>query len=144
MTNYNAKPKPQGNYLTASRSGLLIFTAGMTPRKENKLVMTGKIKESIDLNVYNQVVRLASENALNSVKQILRDEEVIKQIIQLNIFINATDDFTSHSVIADFASAYLYEMLGVKGIGSRAAIGVSSLPGNSPIEIQLTAEVGRN
>ncbi|MDM8100144.1 hypothetical protein [Oceanobacillus oncorhynchi] len=54
---------------------------------------------------------------------------------------NAEETFQSHSSLANAASEYLSEQLGEAGIGSRAAIGVSSLPGNAPVEIQLVAGV---
>ena len=59
----------------------------------------------------------------------------------MTVYINAVEDFTAHSKIADIASQYLYENLGQAGIGSRAPIGVASLPGNAPVEIQLVAVV---
>ena len=36
-------PIPQGKYKPAVRHGGLIFTAGMTPRKNGVLLMSGKI-----------------------------------------------------------------------------------------------------
>ena len=49
--------------------------------------------------------------------------------------------FQAHSSVADYASEYLFERMGNAGIASRAAIGVASLPGNAPVEIQLIAAV---
>lgn len=54
---------------------------------------------------------------------------------------DAAPGFTKHSALADFASALLEARLGARGIGSRAAVGVASLPGNAPVEIQLIAAV---
>lgn len=42
---------------------------------------------------------------------------------------------------ADYASDVLIENLGANCIGSRAAIGVASLPSNAPVEVVLTAKV---
>ena len=53
----------------------------------------------------------------------------------------AEETFEAHAKLADFASEYLLETMGNAGIGSRAAIGVASLPGNAPVEIQLVAAV---
>lgn len=62
-------------------------------------------------------------------------------MLLLNVYINAQDGFQAHSKLADFASDYLYERLGEAGIGGRAAIGVASLPGDAPVEIQLIAAI---
>lgn len=48
--------------------------------------------------------------------------------------------FSSHAKLADFASEYLVEELGDAGIGARAAIGIASLPGDAPVEIQLVLQ----
>ena len=37
-------PIPQGKYVPATRSGNLIFTAGMTSRKNGVLILTGRVK----------------------------------------------------------------------------------------------------
>lgn len=40
-------PIPQGKYKPAVRHGDLIFTAGMTPRKNGVLLMSGKITRTV-------------------------------------------------------------------------------------------------
>lgn len=50
-------------------------------------------------------------------------------------------NFTAHSTLADFASAFLFDELREPGIGTRAAVGAASLPGNAPVEIQIIAAV---
>ena len=52
------------------------------------------------------------------------------------------EGFTKQSKIADFASEYFCEELGTAGIGSRAAVGVASLPGDAPVEISIIAGAG--
>jgi hypothetical protein len=47
-------------------------------------------------------------------------------------------DFTSHSNVADGASARLRELLGDLGTASRSAVGVASLPGGACVELDLT------
>ncbi|WP_077603856.1 RidA family protein [Oceanobacillus sojae] len=135
----NVPPVPQGKYIPASRVGDLIFTSGMTPRHKGGLIQTGKVSTEEPLHIYRQAVRLAVSNALNAINNILNEDEKLNQILALNVYVNAQENFQAHSGIADFASEYLYEQLGQNGIGSRAAIGVASLPGNAPIEIQITA-----
>ena len=65
--------------------------------------------------------------------------EKITQILSLTVYINAAPDFTSHAKIGDLVSDYLYEKLGDAGIGARAAIGMGTLPGNAPVEVQFIA-----
>ena len=49
-------PIPQGKYKPAVRHGGLIFTAGMTPRKNGVLLMSGKITPDRPLEDYREAV----------------------------------------------------------------------------------------
>lgn len=130
-------PKAQGRYRPATRHGDLIFTAGMTPRDNGVLVSCGKVTQAAPLESYREAVQLAVANALNAAGDVLLDQERIHQVLVLTVYIAAEKQFEAHSKIADFASDFLAEALGDTCIGSRAAIGVSSLPGNAPVEITL-------
>lgn len=132
-------PNPQGDYVPAARNGNLIFTSGMTPRKDGVLMLAGLVRADEPLDTYRDAVVLACENALAAARARLRKDERIRAILSLTVYVAAEQGFTAHSRLADFASAFLRSELGTDGIGSRAAVGVATLPGNAPIEIQLVA-----
>ncbi|RST76276.1 RidA family protein [Siminovitchia acidinfaciens] len=134
-------PIPQGKYVPASRFGNIIYTAGMTPRNNGVLIHSGKVSAEEPIDSYKEAVIQAVSNALTAARNTLSEQEQLQQILSLTVYINAEEGFKAHSGIADMASEYLYEALGDAGIGSRAAIGVSSLPGGAPVEIQLIAAV---
>ena len=135
------QPVPQGTYLPAVRHGAQIFTSGMTPRRGGVLEYAGRIAASDALASHRDAVRLATLNALTAAQGCVGEGERIAVILQLTVFLNAEPDFTAHSKLADFASEALMEHLGAGCIGSRAAIGVSSLPANAPVEITVVAQV---
>ena len=130
---------PQGKYIPASRAGKLIYTAGMTPRVNGQLIMVGPVEANKPLETYREALRQSAENALNAARNALEEGESLVKIVNMLVFLNTSEDFTSHAKIADFASEYLVEQLGQAGVGSRTAIGVKTLPGNCPCEIQLIA-----
>lgn len=133
-------PIPQGNYVPASRTDNIVFTAGMTPRDNGELIQTGKVKISEPVESYKNAVIQATLNALHAAENILSEDERLTKVLFLTIYVNAEEGYTNHAKIGDIASSFLYEKLGEAGIGSRAAIGVASLPGNSPVEVQLVAQ----
>lgn len=139
----NAGPIPQGNYVPAARYGDWIISSGMTPRENGVLLYSGQLRADQPLETYHDAVTQAVSNALTAVKQQLKEDEAIAQIVTMTVYLFCNADFTAHSKLADFASEYLYRQLGLQGIGSRTAIGVASLPGHAPVEIQLTAAVCR-
>ena len=57
MSEKKANPIPQGKYVPATRFGDLIFTAGMTPRKNGVLIQTGKVSASEPLDSCRDAVR---------------------------------------------------------------------------------------
>ena len=135
------QPVPLGNYLAAKRHGNLIFTSGMTPRENGALLFSGPVRADEPLDVYREAVVLSARNALSAARAQLAEGEAIGSILSLTVYVAAAPDFTAHSRIADFASAFLASELGADGIGCRAAVGVATLPGNAPVEVQLVAAV---
>lgn len=132
-------PVPQGNYVTAKRHRDLIYTSGMTPRDNGKLIFEGAVRQNAPVETYQAAVELATKNALTAARLLLASSERIAGILNLTVYVLAEPDFTAHARLADFASAYLQREIGDEGIGCRAAVGVASLPGNASIEIQLVA-----
>lgn len=139
MNKNTIQPIPQGLYKPAVRHDNLIYTSGMTSRKDGKLLYLGKIKVTNPIEVYKEAVCLASKNALLSAQACLEEDEKISLVLQLTVYLCADEDFMQHSKIADYASNFLFEKLGANSIGSRAAIGVSSLPSNASVEVVLVA-----
>ena len=132
-------PIPQGKYKPAVRYGNLIYTAGMTPRKDGVLLMSGKISPDRPLDDYREAVIQATSNALTAARNTLAEGEKIGQILSLTVYLNTAPDYTTHAKVADIASQWLYEQLGDAGIGARAAVGLATLPGDAPVEVQLVA-----
>lgn len=135
------QPIPQGKYLPAIRNNNIIYTSGMTPRKAGKLIYSGEIKMKDQIDTHKEAVQLAALNALIAANSCLQEGEKIGIILQLNVFLNVEKGFVAHAELANFATDVFIENLGEKCIGSRAAIGVSTLPSNAPVEITLTALV---
>lgn len=132
-------PIPQGKYKPAVRYGNVIYTAGMTPRKNGVLIQSGKISPDVPIENYYEATVQAASNALTAAMNCLNEGEKIVQVLSLTVYLNATDDYRTHAKIGDIVSGYLYEQLGDAGIGARAAIGVATLPGDAPVEVQIVA-----
>lgn len=137
----HGQPVPQGDYVPARRHGGLIFTSGMTPRRNGELLFAGPVRANAAVEDHREAVVLACANALAAARGLLGAGERIAAILSMTVYVAAEPGFTAHSRLADFASAHLRSELGEGGIGSRAAIGVATLPGNAPVEIQIVAAV---
>lgn len=136
-------PVPQGKYLPATRHGDLVYTSGTTPRELGILTCEGRVRTHDPIAEYKDSVILACANALAAARSTISEDEKIGQVLSLTVFVVSDPDFQAHSRLADFASEYLFNELGEAGVGARTALGVASLPGNAPVEIQLIAAVSR-
>ncbi|GAB1477716.1 RidA family protein [Paracoccaceae bacterium] len=139
--NAASQPVPQGDYVPARRLGGVIYTSGMTPRRDGVLIQQGMVSAGVPLDVYREAVELACNNALAAARGVLEPGEALAGVLSLTVYIAAEPGFQAHSRLADFASALCRRLLGEAGIGTRAAVGVATLPGNAPVEIQLVAFV---
>ena len=115
----------------------------MTPRNNGVLIKTGKIAISDPIEDYREAVRQAAKNALTAARNKLEEGEHIARILLITVYVNAEEGYSTQAKIADHASEYFCEELGEAGIGSRAAVGVASLPGNAPVEISIICAVGK-
>lgn len=143
MSQIASQPVPQGVYRPATRHGDLIFSSGMTPRRGGVLIHVGQMRVADPIETYRDAVVLATLNALMAVQNCLAEGERIAVVLQLTVFLNSEPEFSSHSKVADFASNALIAELGPNCIGSRAAVGVASLPSQAPVEITIVASVIR-
>ncbi len=64
-------------------------------------------------------------------------------MVRLVGYVASTPDFHDQPAVIDGASELLRDVLGEEaGVGARLALGVTSLPVRSPVEIELILEIG--
>jgi len=141
VTAGTSNPRAQGRYRVASRHRDVIHTSGMTPRIDGVLQYTGPVKADDPLEKWKDATVLSCRNAYVAAKNLLEPGEKIHSVVSMTAFIWADEGFTLHTKLADYASNFLYDELGDVAVGSRAAVGVASLPGGAPIEIQMVVAV---
>jgi hypothetical protein len=68
----------------------------------------------------------------------------VKRLVKTKGMVNCTPDFTDQSKIINGCSQLLKELFGDdRGVGARAAVGMSSLPAGSICEIEMIFEITR-
>ncbi len=132
---------PAANYLTFTRTGKLIFTAGQLPLIDGKLMMTGILGRDLDASDGQLAARQCAINILAQLKAAVGDLEKIVRIVKITSFVASAPDFTTQHLVTNGASDLLVAVLGEKGKHARSAVGVASLPLNAPVEIEAIVEV---
>lgn len=131
-------PEPAGSYVPVVISGNLAFVAGQIPMEGKHVKFTGKV-DSIEIG--QEAARLCTINALAQLKASLKSLDKVKRVIKVTGFVNCEPSFADHVKVINAASDLLVNIFGEKGKHARAAVGVSSLPLDSTVELELIAEV---
>ena len=134
-------PKPVAAYIPAKRVGNLVFTAGQLPIVNGELICKGLLGQDIQIDEAFQAARICTLNALAAVKGVTDDLDKIVQIVRIVGYVAGTQTFVQQPAVINGASELILEIFGELGKHARSAIGVSSLPLNASVEIELTLEV---
>lgn len=133
--------RPAGTYVNAVRSGNLLFLAGHVPYRADGSLVIGKLGAGIDIAEGKAAARLAALGVLATLREELGTLDRVVRILNLNGAVNATPEFTAHTLVMNGASDLLLEVFGHAGQHARMAVGVSSLPAGMALEIQVTVEI---
>jgi enamine deaminase RidA (YjgF/YER057c/UK114 family) len=134
-------PAPLGAYVPCVRTGNLLFLSGMLPLREGKLPRTGRVGEAVSLSDAQEDAKQAVVNALSVIRAHIHSLDKIVRCVKLNGFVASAPDFIEQPKVLNAASDFISAVFGEKGRHARAAVGVSVLPLNAPIEIDFVFEV---
>ncbi|MEY4366657.1 MAG: hypothetical protein RLZ28_72 [Actinomycetota bacterium] len=135
--------KPVAAYVPAVVTGNLVFTSGQLPFVNGVLPATGKVGEGVGRVSPDEAKKLAQLSALNAlaaVKSVIGDLDRVVRIVKVVGFVAGGPEFTGQPGVINGASEFLGEVFGDAGIHARSAVGVPSLPLDSPVEVELIAE----
>jgi enamine deaminase RidA (YjgF/YER057c/UK114 family) len=135
-------PSPVANYIPVVKTGNLIYLSGVGPAdKPDGTSYTGKLGKDLSIDQGYDAARLTAVNLISRLNGFLDDLDQVKQIVKVLSMVNATPDFLDPPAVTNGCSDLLVEVFGDKGRHARSAIGVATLPGGMPIEIELIAEI---
>jgi len=133
---------PVAAYVPAVRTGNYVYTSGQLPLADGKLPGTGKVGEGVAPEEAASFARTAALNALAAAASVAGGLDAIRRIVKVTCFVASAPSFTGQAQVANGASELLIEVLGEAGRHARSAVGMAVLPLDSPVEVELIAEVG--
>lgn len=131
---------PLAAYVPAVRTGNLVYTAGQLPMQSGSLLQTGKVGADVTPEEGKALARVCALNALAAVHSLVGIDSVTR-IVKVVGFVASTPGFNGQPGIVNGASELLGEVFGEAGAHARSAVGVSELPLDAPVEIELIVEV---
>lgn len=132
---------PVASYVPAVQTGNLVYTAGQLPVVRGELVATGLVGSSVDEDTAKACARACALNALAAVVSVIGDIDRIRRIVKVVGFVASEPGYSGQPIVVNGASDVLGEIFGAAGAHARSAVGVSGLPKNAPVEIELIVEV---
>ena len=134
-------PSPLGSYVPAIRTGNLVFLSGILPFVDGKLLRQGRVGKDLTIDDAREDAKRVVMNALAVLQSHIGSLNTVKRCIKITGYIASSPDFTEQPKVLNAASDLLYEIFGEAGRHARAAVGVTALPLNAPVEIEFIFEV---
>ncbi len=132
---------PLAAYLPAVRTGPYVYTAGQLPIVDGQLLATGKVGAGVSVGEASALARTCALNALAAVASVTGGLSAVRRIVKVVGFVASAPDFTEQAQVINGASELLIEVFGEAGRHARSAVGMAVLPRDTPVEVELIAEV---
>lgn len=133
--------KPVANYVSAVRTGNLVYLSGHGPLRNDGTTITGKVGTDLTLEEGYEAARRVAVGLLGSLKAEIGNLDKVRRVVKLLGMVNCTPDFTDQPKVINGASDLLVKVFGDKGKHARSAVGMNSLPMNISVEIEMIVEV---
>ena len=131
---------PLAAYVPAVRTGNLVYTAGQLPIVEGELLQTGKVGGDVNDEDAKALARVCGLNALAAVHALVGIDSVVR-VVKVVGFVSSAPGFTGQPAVINGASELFGEIFGDAGAHARSAVGVSELPRDAPVEVEIIVEV---
>lgn len=135
-------PKPLGVYKPLLIDGNHCYVSGHGTVQNDGTLIIGRIGETMTQEEGKLAARQVGLAILSTLKTNLGSLNKIKRVIKVLGMVSCTSDFEQHPFVINGCSELFAAVWGDEnGIGVRSAVGMGSLPGNIPVEIEAMFEL---
>jgi enamine deaminase RidA (YjgF/YER057c/UK114 family) len=135
-------PQPMGVYKPLLIDGKHCYVSGHGTVQLDGSLIVGRIGEDMDEAAGKIAARQVGLAILATLKANLGTLDKVKRVIKVLGMVNCVPAFEHHPFIINGCSELFAEVWGTdNGIGVRSAVGMGSLPGNIPVEIEALFEL---
>ena len=127
--------------MPAVRSGAFVYTSGQLPTVDGKLPAVGKVGGEVECLGTPPRARPHLRAERSRRRRVAGGLDGIRRIVKVTGFVASAPGFGGQPQVVNGASELLIEVFGEDGRHARSAVGVAELPLNSPVEVELIAEV---
>jgi enamine deaminase RidA (YjgF/YER057c/UK114 family) len=134
-------PAPIAKFAPAITHGDLVFTSGHGPITADGTFAVGRLGATYTIEQGQAAARLTGLGLLATLRAHLGSLDRVKRIVKVLGMVNATPEFADHPKVIDGFTSLMIDVFGDAGLAARSAVGMGSLPGGMPVEIELIAAI---
>ena len=135
-------PDPVGSYVASKISGNFLFISGQISMDEKGNLIKGKLGNDLSTeDGYKAAERCAMSIVAQANKILKNDLNKIKSCVKLVGFVNSNENYTEQPKVINGASDTIVKIFGDKGMHTRAAVSVNSLPLGVAVEVDAIFEL---
>ena len=135
-------PDPVGSYVASKISGNFLFISGQISIDEKGNLIKGKLGNDLSTeDGYKAAERCALSIVAQANKILKNDLNKIKSCVKLVGFVNSNENYTEQPKVINGASDTIVKIFGDKGMHTRAAVSVNSLPLGVAVEVDAIFEL---
>jgi len=132
---------PVASYQPAVVADGVVYVSGQLPFIDGQLPLTGKVGAEVTEEQAFDLARQCALNAIGALKSAVGDLDRITRIVKVGGFVASDPSFTGQPKVINGASELLGHAFGEAGAHARSAVGVTVLPLDTPVEVDLIAHV---
>lgn len=126
----------------AVKTGDMLYVSGHVPPPRNGKPFVGKVGKDLTLKDAQEAARGIGLVILSVVREELGSLDRVVRMVKTLGMVNCTPEFTQQPQVINAFSQLMIDIFGEKaGKGARSAVGMSSLPGGVPVEIECIFQV---
>ena len=134
--------EPAGSYVPYVISNNLVFISGQLPFINGSITIKGKVGSEVSVEDGIKMAEVCAKALLSQLKSACNGNlDKVKKVVKLGGFVASDPNFIDHPKIINGASDLIVKIFKDKGRHARFAVGVASLPLNTPVEIEGIFEI---
>ena len=137
-------PKPGGIYTPAVQVGNMLYVSGHGPVQMDGSLMAGRVGQDLSEEQGQQAARQVGLTILATLIAHLGTLNKVERVVKVLGMVNAAADFQRHPSVINGFSQLMVDVFGESGRGARSAVGMGSLPGNIPVEVEAIFQIKEN
>ncbi len=138
-----AVPRQPGSLiLPCVRAGDMLYVSGHTPVGADGKSVVGRLGRDMEVKQGQEAARLVALRVLSVVRAELGSLDRVVRLVKTLGMVNCTPEFTQTPQVVNGFSELLVQVFGeAAGKGARSAVGMASLPGGVPVEVEAIFQV---